>query len=127
LRDVAQRDPARLAREYDSFYKEYLLSGKYTRNPLLATHHTHISEIKKLFGTVDELCAAQNGVGIRLHRIVPCEGFLGGGLSSKLATLSQKDYELWVDVLMQFAGDEALLGNADHLLAVAEKSNKLRG
>ncbi|KAJ5605034.1 hypothetical protein N7510_010188 [Penicillium lagena] len=121
LRDIAQRDPARLATEYSSFYREYLLSGNYTRNASSAMHHTHVSEIKELFRMVDGLCAAQQAVGISLNRIVPCEGFLGGGLSSKLVTLPQKDYELWVDVVMQFTDDEALLGNADHLLAVAEK------
>ncbi|KAJ5808624.1 hypothetical protein N7474_009893 [Penicillium riverlandense] len=121
LRDIAQRDPARLAAEYDGFYREYLLSGKYTRNPSGAMHHTHVSEIKELFRTVDGLCTAQHTLGIILNRIVPCEGFLGGGLSSKLVTLPQKDYELWVDVVMQFTDDEALLGNADHLLAVAER------
>jgi hypothetical protein len=63
-------------------------------------------------------------LGITLNRIVPCEGFLGGGLSSQLVTLPQKDYELWVDVVMQFTDDEALLGNADHLLAVAEKKQQ---
>jgi hypothetical protein len=121
LRDIAQRDPARLVTEYYGFYREYLLSGKYTRNPSRAMHHTHVSEIKELFKMVGGLCAAQHAVGISLNRIVPCEGFLGGGLSSKLVTLPQKDYELWVDVVMQFTDDEALLGNADHLLAVAEK------
>lgn len=121
LRDIAQRDPARLATEYDGFYKEYLVSGKYTRNPSSAMHHAHVSGIKELFRIVDGLCVSQHAVCISLNRIVPCEGFLGGGLSSKLVTLSQKDYELWVDVVMQFMGDEELLGNADHLLAVAEK------
>lgn len=122
LRDIARRDPARLMTEYYSFYREYLLSGKYTRNPSRAMHHTHVSEIKELFKTVSGLYAAQHGVGISLTRIVPCEGFLGGGLSSKLATLPQEGYELWVDVVMQCTDDEALLGNADHLLAVAEKT-----
>ncbi|THC98240.1 hypothetical protein EYZ11_002242 [Aspergillus tanneri] len=121
LRDIAQRDPGRLAKEYDNFYRDYLLSGKYARQPSPAMHHTHASGIKKLFETVNGPCVTQFGVGISLDRVVPCEGFLGGGLSSKLATLSPEAYEQWVDVVMQFVDDEALLGNADHLLAVAQR------
>lgn len=121
LRDLAQRDPARLATEYDGFYGDYLLSAKYTRNPSSAMHHTHVSEIKELFRIVDGLWAAQHAVAITLNRIGTCEGFLGGRLFSKLVNLPQKDYELWMDFVMQFTDDEALLENADHLRAVAEK------
>ncbi|KAL2863511.1 class I SAM-dependent methyltransferase [Aspergillus lucknowensis] len=84
LRDIAQRDPARLAREYDSFYAGYLAEGKYTRNTLSYSYHTHPSEVNAFFAKVPEL---------QLERQVACEGFLGGGLSSKLGDLPGDAYE----------------------------------
>ena len=121
LRDIAQRDPVRLAKEFDGFYREYLASGRYTRNPSMASYHTNAEDVRGLFRTVDGLLRTQDSVGLALSRIVACEGFLGGGLAGKLADLSPDAYERWVDVVMQFVDNEALVGNADHLLAIAEK------
>ena len=74
-----------------------------------------------LIRKVDGLLRAHDSVGLALSRIVACEGFLGGGLAGKLGDVSPEVYEHWVDVVMQCAEDEALLGNADHLLAIAER------
>ncbi|KAE8140205.1 S-adenosyl-L-methionine-dependent methyltransferase [Aspergillus pseudotamarii] len=120
LRDIAQRDPARLGKEFDGFYRAYLASGRYTRNPFMASYHTNVEDVRGLFHKVDGLLRTQDGVGLALSRIVACEGFLGGGLAGKLCDLLPDVYERWVDVVMQFVDDEALLGNADHLLAIAE-------
>ncbi|KAE8381872.1 S-adenosyl-L-methionine-dependent methyltransferase [Aspergillus bertholletiae] len=122
LRDIAQRAPARLATEMDRFYREYLSSGRYTRNPSMASYHTKVEDVRGLFRKVDGLLRTPgSNAGLNLSRIVACEGFLGGGLAGKLGDLSPDEYEHWVDVVMQFAEDEALLGNADHLLAIAER------
>jgi hypothetical protein len=58
---------------------------------------------------------------LELERLVSCEGFLGGGLASKISELPDDAYERWVDVVLRFAEDENNLGNADHLLAVARR------
>ncbi|OGM46204.1 hypothetical protein ABOM_004922 [Aspergillus bombycis] len=121
LRDIAQRDPARLATEFDDFYREYLSSGRYTRNPAVPSYHTNVEDVRRLFRKVDRLLRSQDRVGLALSRIVPCEGFLGGGLAGKLGDLPPDVYERWVDVVMQFVEDEALLGNADHWLTIAER------
>ncbi|KAB8229060.1 class I SAM-dependent methyltransferase [Aspergillus alliaceus] len=121
LRDIAQREPARLAEEFDSFYREYLSSGKYTRNPTMTSHHTSAEGIRGLFHKADGQLRTRENVGLALTRILACEGFLGGGLAGRLGDLSPGSYERWVDVVMQFAEDEGLLGNADHLLAIAER------
>ncbi|KAE8332676.1 S-adenosyl-L-methionine-dependent methyltransferase [Aspergillus sergii] len=121
LRDIAQRDPSRLATEFDGFYREYLASGRYTRNPSMESYHTNAEDVRGLFRKVDGPLRMHDGVGLALSRIVACEGFLGGGLAGKLDDLSPDVYEHWVDVVMQCAEDEALLGNADHLLAIAER------
>ncbi|PIG82484.1 hypothetical protein AARAC_005799 [Aspergillus arachidicola] len=121
LRDIAQRDPSRLATEFDSFYREYLASGRYTRNPSMESYHTNAEDVRRLFRKVDGLLRTHDSFGLALSRIVACEGFLGGGLAGKLGDLSPDVYEHWVDVVMQCAEDETLLGNADHLLAIAER------
>jgi SAM-dependent methyltransferase len=121
LRDIAQRDPDRLAMEFESFYKEYLSSGKYTRNASMPSYHTNAKEAGELFWEVDGLLRARGAPGLTLNRVVACEGFLGGGLAGKLGALSPEAYERWVDVVVQSSEDEELLGNADHLLAVAER------
>ncbi|GIJ83047.1 hypothetical protein Asppvi_001564 [Aspergillus pseudoviridinutans] len=112
LRDIAQRDPMRLVREYDSFYANYLAEGRYTRSQLICSYHSDPDKVRAMFMTVPEL---------QLERLVSCEGFLGGGLASKLGELQDDAYERWVDVVLRFAEDPNTLGNADHLLAVARR------
>ncbi|KAL5365840.1 S-adenosyl-L-methionine-dependent methyltransferase [Aspergillus floccosus] len=112
LRDIAQRDPMRLIKDYDSFYAKYLVEGRYTRKQLIYSYHSTPEDVKAIFMAVPEL---------QLERLVSCEGFLGGGLSSRISELEQGAYERWVDVVLRFAEDQNILGNADHLLAVARR------
>jgi hypothetical protein len=113
LRDIAQRDPMRLLTDYDSFYAQYLSDGKYTRNPLVSSYHANAEEIKEIVGSTP---------GLQLERLVACEGFLGGGLASKIHELDDDAYERWVDIVLRFAEDPSILGNADHVLAVARRT-----
>ncbi|KAL3492144.1 S-adenosyl-L-methionine-dependent methyltransferase [Aspergillus germanicus] len=113
LRDIAQRDPRRLLTDYDSFYAQYLSDGKYTRNQLVSSYHANTEEIKEMVGSTP---------GLQLERLVACEGFLGGGLASKINGLDDIAYEKWVDVVLRFAEDPSILGNADHVLAVARRT-----
>ncbi|KAL2835871.1 S-adenosyl-L-methionine-dependent methyltransferase [Aspergillus pseudoustus] len=113
LRDIAQRDPTRLLMEYDSFYATYLADGKYTRTPLVSSYHASTAEVKEVFESVP---------GLQLERLMACEGFLGGGLASKINQLTDDAYEKWVEVVLRFAEDECILGNADHLLAIARRT-----
>jgi hypothetical protein len=102
----------RLIREYDSFYANYLAEGRYTRNQLICSYHSDPEKVRALFMTVPEL---------ELERLVACEGILGGGLASKISELQHDAYERWVDVVLRFAEYQNILGNADHLLAVARR------
>ncbi|CEL03833.1 hypothetical protein ASPCAL04973 [Aspergillus calidoustus] len=112
LRDIAQRDPMRLLADYDAFYAKYLADGKYTRNPLVSSYHANPAEVRKIFESIP---------GLQLERLVACEGFLGGGLASKINQLPDDAYEKWADVVLRFAEDPSILGNADHVLAVARR------
>jgi SAM-dependent methyltransferase len=113
LRDIAQRDPMRLLAEYDGFYAEYLADGKYTRNQLVSSYHASPAQVRGIFESIPQL---------QLERLVACEGFLGGGLASKINALDDNAYEKWVDVVLRFAEDPSILGNADHVLAVARRT-----
>ncbi|KAH8805490.1 S-adenosyl-L-methionine-dependent methyltransferase [Xylogone sp. PMI_703] len=116
LRGLSQKDPERLAREYDSFYKNYLISGAYTRNPSTQSFHCDLDTIKRLFKEVQS-----NDGSLVLTRLVGCEGFLGSHLAINLNSLTDQGYETWLNVIMQFAEQENLLGCADHILAVLIK------
>lgn len=98
LRDVAQRDPGRLAANTE-FYRGY---------------HTDPVEIRGLF-------AKAQGEVLRLERLVACEGFLGGGLSTGLDKVEGEAYEAWVDLVMGYVEDPYVFGAADHLLAVSQR------
>lgn len=113
LRDVAQKDPGRLHREWE-FYSTYLLTGEYTRNKASISHHTHPAEIQQLFDKV-------SNKGVVVQKIAGCEGFLGGGLSKHLNGLSEEEYELWVDVIVNASEDPHLLSAADHIIVVAKR------
>jgi SAM-dependent methyltransferase len=113
LRDIAQRDPMRLLAEYDNFYAKYLGDGEYTRNQLVSSYHASPAEVREIFKSIPEL---------QLERLIACEGFLGGGLASKINGLDEISYEKWVDVVLRFAEDPSILGNADHVLAVARRT-----
>lgn len=112
-RTMAERDPARLARE-ESFYREYLASGKYTRSRDIFMHHTHPTEIRELFGALTE-------PELRVERLVACESFLGSGPAAGLNGLDEESYQAWEKVLLHFAEDEHVLGASDHILAVARR------
>lgn len=111
LRDVAIREPTRLMAQ-QSLYEAYLDSGVYNRNPSLVSYHVDVAAISKLF---------PRGSGLKLQRSIACEGFLGGGLAAEINKLDNEDFECWVDLVYRSAQDPALLGNADHVLAVAKR------
>lgn len=113
LRDLAQRDPKRLFRE-KAFYEGYLGDGKYTRNPATVSFHMDVGEIRGLFEKVGE-------PKLEVKRVVGCEGFLGGELSKGLDGLGEEEYETWVDVVWDMAGDRSVLGASDHMLVVAKR------
>ena len=113
LRDLVSKDPRRLKRE-KKFYEEYIVTGRYTRNQAILSHHTHPAEIQHLFGKV-----ARHGLEVR--RTVGCEGFLGGSLSKHLIGLNEEEYKTWVDIIMDTAEDPHILSASDHIAVVAQK------
>jgi SAM-dependent methyltransferase len=111
LRDVARRDPGRLAHEAE-FYKEYLENGKYDRRKDCFSHHTHPVEVRELFRGIPELS---------VERLVACESFLGFASATCLNCLGEDGFQAWVEVALQFAGDPCVLGASEHILAVARR------
>ncbi|KAM6514359.1 hypothetical protein FALCPG4_015508 [Fusarium falciforme] len=112
LRDMARRNPTRLAKEWD-FYQQYLRSGEYTRNINTESFHVYAADLDK------ELQGFKNQVSV--ERTVSCEGFLGFEGARELANLKDEDMERWVDVIMQSAEETETSNSADHLLVVLRK------
>ena len=113
--------------------------GRYTRrkDEGVVSYHVHPSEIRELFakvegphqkylaqktcGEVEEKGRGVNdcgNLGLQVQKIVACEGFLGAELAGKLTGLGGEEWQVWMDVLERFAGDESVLGASEHLLAV---------
>lgn len=59
--------------------------------------------------------------GLAMHRMVGCEGFMGGSLSKHLVGLSGEEYKAWVDVIVDTAEDPHVLSASDHIVVCAEK------
>ncbi|KAK1976999.1 S-adenosyl-L-methionine-dependent methyltransferase [Colletotrichum cereale] len=112
LRDMARRDPSRLAREWP-FYQGYLRDGHYTRNPDTESFHTYPATLE------GELRAF--GGRATVERVVGCEGFLGFDGARGLAGLGDEELGRWVDVVMASAEEGETLNSADHLLVVLRK------
>ena len=119
LRDLAVKDPRRLIRE-EEFYNRYLQNGMYIRNPQIQSHHVLSTDISALYERVN---AADSSIEVERHlvveRMIACESFLGGGLSSGLRNLEQEEFEKWVDLAWKFC-ENTDVGTADHLLAVSK-------
>lgn len=113
LRGVARSDPGRLARE-QHFYSQYLEDGKYTRREGIFSHHCQPEEIRGLFRKTE-------GEGLRLERLIACEGFLGSELAGSLNGLDVVAWGVWVDLLLKFAEDGCVLGASEHVLAIARR------
>jgi hypothetical protein len=111
LRDVARRDPGRLAREAE-FYNEYLENGKYDRRKDCFSHHTHPAEVRDLLRGIPELS---------VERLVACESFLGFASASGLNCVGEDGFQAWVEVALRFASDPGALGASEHILAVARR------
>jgi S-adenosylmethionine-dependent methyltransferase len=120
LRNLAQKDPLRLSREPD-FYKRYLDTGYYTRNPQTESFHTHREEVMELF----EMCKGDEDeydMKLDVQKVVACESFLPGGISEKLNYLDEEAFKPWLKVALEAAEDPDV-GTADHLLVVARKTS----
>ncbi|EUC44490.1 hypothetical protein COCMIDRAFT_98060 [Bipolaris oryzae ATCC 44560] len=112
LRDLATREPARLALEWQ-FYSEYLQTGAYTRNPATSSFHVQPADL------MEEFVAFREQVGV--ERVVGCEGFLGAGGAKGVVGLDEEGVRRWVDVVMMSAERKEMVGCADHLVVVLRK------
>ncbi|KAH7103124.1 hypothetical protein BKA62DRAFT_749172 [Auriculariales sp. MPI-PUGE-AT-0066] len=119
LRDIAVRNPARLAQvDEAAFYTQYLTDGRYlklgpTANDYRSSHHV---------GTPAEVHQLVEEAGGKVVELLGVEGILGGGLDSKLVDADEDILQAWVRVMRGLARDERNLGAADHWLAVIEKA-----
>ncbi|KAK4497786.1 hypothetical protein PRZ48_010439 [Zasmidium cellare] len=121
LRDIAVRDPGRLAREW-GFYERYLRDGRYTRGGKAPMYHASLKEIRALVATARRK-GQDKGIGSELGKLVSCEGFLGFQHASHLVELDEDAFARWREVVLGSAADEATLGAADHILAVIRRTS----
>lgn len=112
LRDLARREPSRLASEWE-FYRQYLDSGEYTRNPDTTSFHVHPADL------LEEFLAFRDQVNV--EKVLSCEGFLGSSGAKDLATMNEDEMKRWVDVVMLSADRAETLNCADHLLVILRK------
>lgn len=112
LRDLATREPGRLAREW-AFYTEYLQTGRYTRNPATSSFHVQPAELAEEFAAFRDR--------VEVEKVVGCEGFLGSGCAKGFAALNEAEMKRWVDVVMMSAERKETLSCADHLVVVLRK------
>lgn len=112
LRDMAQRDPSRLLKEWD-FYESYLQTGNYKRRAGNESFHLYPKDLEREL----EVIAGQ----ARVVNTVSCEGFLGFNNAKALANLDDSEMEKWVDITMRSASDPETLNSADQLLVVLQK------
>jgi SAM-dependent methyltransferase len=110
LRDIARKDPGRLAREA-AFYKGYLTSGEYTRRSDNVSYHA----------LPQEVAAAPQHPEVKLERVIACEGFLGANGAKHLSGLNGDEFEAWIKVIMAIAEQREMLGATDHILSVLHK------
>ncbi|RDW87863.1 hypothetical protein BP5796_03557 [Coleophoma crateriformis] len=115
LRNLACRVPARLVQEA-AFYETYVHDGWYTRRPDNVGYHVDAKELRGLFGKVRD-------PELLVERVVACEGFLGGGLSATIIRSGKHVFEKWVQLVMDPAEREEVLGASDHLLVVAKRGS----
>jgi S-adenosylmethionine-dependent methyltransferase len=112
LRDMARRDPARLAREW-GFYEGYLRTGAYTRRRENESFHVYPADLER------ELEGLEGRAEVL--SVVSAEGFLGFDGGKALAGLEGEELERWVDVVMLSAGEKGTANAADHLVVVLRK------
>ncbi|KAF2173456.1 hypothetical protein M409DRAFT_15738 [Zasmidium cellare ATCC 36951] len=120
LRDVATRDPERLHTEW-GFYEGYLRDGRYARGGKAPMWHGTIGEIRGLIEGLQR-AGGEKGVESEVLKLVSCEGFLGFGHASHLASLGEEAFERWLGVVLESAADDTTLGAADHVLAVIRRT-----
>lgn len=121
LRDVASRDPERLAKEW-KFYEQYLRDGgKYTRGSKAPMAHSTVEEIRGVIDTTMRL-AREGDIDVELTKLVSCEGFLGFRHAEGLAKLDSDAFAKWLGVVLRTAEEETNLGAADHILAVLKRN-----
>ena len=119
LRDIARRDPGRIVRgeEETRFYEGYVaegeMGGRYDRvQDRVGWHIQGGKEARELVESIGE--------GLKVKKIVACEGFLGGGLSEEVGRMGREVFERWVDICASVAEREETWGAADHLLVIAQ-------
>jgi len=100
LRDVASREPERLAKEWE-FYEHYLGDGgKYTRGNNAPMIHSTVDEIRRVIDTTKRI-ARENSIAVELTKLISCEGFLGFRHAETLARLDSDAFAKWLDVVLR--------------------------
>ncbi|OJT11508.1 hypothetical protein TRAPUB_11980 [Trametes pubescens] len=116
-RDVAMRDPGRLAMKRD-FYAKHAEDGDYVRydedgQPCHAMHHEMPTEmpvmLKRITGEDDV-------------RMVGAEGVLAGGPDKLVNEMQGEDFEAWVEECLEVGTDEHSWMLSDHIIGVVPKT-----
>ncbi|KAL1941554.1 hypothetical protein VTO73DRAFT_6993 [Trametes versicolor] len=116
-RDVAMRDPGRLAAKRE-FYAKHAEDGDYVRydengEPCHAMHHEIPANMPLMLKHI---------TGEENVQMVGAEGVLAGGLDKLVTELQGEEFEAWVQKCMEVATDEHGWMMSDHIIGVVSKT-----
>ncbi|KAI0777550.1 S-adenosyl-L-methionine-dependent methyltransferase [Trametes elegans] len=116
-RDVATREPARLARKR-AFYAKHAEDGEYIRHDergraYHAMHHELPSEMPLVLKRV----TGEDDV-----RMVGAEGLLAGGLDRLVNDLQGEEFEAWVEKCLEVGSDAHGWMLSDHIVGIVSKN-----
>ncbi|KAI0367250.1 S-adenosyl-L-methionine-dependent methyltransferase [Pilatotrama ljubarskyi] len=116
-RDVATRDPGRLARKKD-FYAKHARDGDYIRldengDPCHAMNHEMPANMPLMLKRI---------TGEEHVKMVGAEGLLAGGLDKLVNELQGEEFEAWVEKCVEVGSDEHGWMLSDHIVGVVSKT-----
>ncbi|KAI0674170.1 S-adenosyl-L-methionine-dependent methyltransferase [Trametes maxima] len=117
-RDVATRDPGRLAKKRD-FYAQNAEDGDYVRydangKPCHAMNHEVPANMPIILKRV---------TGEEEVKMVGTEGVLAGGLDSLVNNLQGEEFDAWVDKCVEVCTDEYGWMLSDHIIGIVSKTS----
>ncbi|CAL1709345.1 unnamed protein product [Somion occarium] len=115
-RDLATREPERLARKRE-FYEKHAQDGDYVRRnedgvPVHAMNHEHPSQMPMILRRL---------TGVQTVKMVGVEGLLAGNLDRLVNDLQGKEFEAWAQQCMEVGLDELGWMMSDHIIGIAQK------
>ncbi|KAI0032913.1 S-adenosyl-L-methionine-dependent methyltransferase [Vararia minispora EC-137] len=117
-RDLAMREPARLAAK-KAFYDKHYRDGSYIKRDgservLSASHHEHPADMRIVLERATGVPASE------VH-MIGTEGVLAGGLDKLINDLHNDEFEAWVRLCMDASEDEYAWMSSDHIVGFVHR------